>query len=132
MSMYIGEALVGEGNGVVVRVGSTVGVGRGDEIRLNPPHPIRKRVNPNIQKTIFLVIASYFALSGGRTPKSKRGRRSNPLLWRTRNSHEIASGCRPRNDIQFLERMIQIPDNAQSLKREPGRDVFNHRGFLGN
>src|SRR5215212_6200624 len=54
---------VGEGSGSVVQVGSMTGVGA--VTRLNPPHPMMKRANADIQITIFLVIAGRrFALSG--------------------------------------------------------------------
>ena len=49
---------VGEASGLDVQMGSNVGVGAVGTISLNPPHPIRKRVKPIIQKTIFFVIAS--------------------------------------------------------------------------
>ena len=59
----VGERVtVAEGSGRAVQVGSLVGVG--DASRLNPPHPIDKRVNAEMEKTNFFIIASYLALSG--------------------------------------------------------------------
>jgi hypothetical protein len=52
-----GEA-VGEGNGVGVSVGG------GEKIRFNSPHAINERANAEMQTEKFLLIASYFALSG--------------------------------------------------------------------
>ena len=45
---------VGEGSGLSVPVGSIVADGA---MNVNPPHPIRKRVNPDIQIIDFLVNA---------------------------------------------------------------------------
>src|SRR6266498_498371 len=53
---------VGEGSGPAVQVGSMIGAD--GDARLNPPHPISRRVNPDIQIINFLVIASRLALSG--------------------------------------------------------------------
>ena len=58
----VGERVtVAEESGLAVQAGSLAGVGGAN--RLNPPHPIDKRVNAKMEKIIFFIIASYLALS---------------------------------------------------------------------
>jgi len=61
---------VGEGDGGAVEVGIAVGVGK--TIRVDPPQAMRKKAVPDKSNKKFLVIATYLALSGGRSPKTKR------------------------------------------------------------
>jgi hypothetical protein len=61
---------VGEGAGGAVEVGIVVGVR--ETISDAPRQAMRKKAVPDKSNKNFLVIATYLALSGGRSPKTKR------------------------------------------------------------
>ena len=76
--------------GSAVQAGASAGVG--EATNLNPPQAMRKRASPEIQIKNLLIIASYLAQSGGRSPETKHVSKAIPfpkviLL----NSYEIAS-----------------------------------------
>ena len=97
-----------------------IGVGVGGEIRLNDPHPRRKKTQLDIPTRNLFVIGSRLALSG-------------PVLSRRTGIFEAQGDCFVRKYTflaMTLKWMIQIPEDTQAFEGEPGSDDLDDVGLL--